>query len=201
MKPTVRIMIVTGIILGLILDMVCYKYRRLANLILYIEGVHGLLFTMIPSTYWLELPIVFIGIYYFVMFTCFYCGRAAPIIFLSFCLAFQILVIQTLGYEKSHYTHILGGITMIVIFFVVCSFIAMLIVYTTNLEQKKANALKANIQCIEGMHEGLLILSKRNEANAAGVPEQLFCNKPARKLLGTFLGGGNYSSVNIQEYL
>ena len=100
---------------------------------------------MIPSTYWLELPIVFIGVYFFIILICFYCGKAAPIFYLTFCLSFQILVIQTLGYEKSHYTHILGGITTIVIFFILCSFIAMLIVYTTNLDQKKANALKANI--------------------------------------------------------
>ena len=69
-----------------------------------------------------------------------------------------------------------------------------------NLEQKKADALKANIQCIEGMHEGLLILSKRNETNA-GMPKQLLCNKPARKLLGEFLGAGNFSSNNMHEYL
>ena len=145
MKPTVRIMIVASIILGLILDFVCYKYRRFTKLILYIEGVHGLLITLIPSNYWLELPIFFIAIYYFVMFICFYCGRGAQIVYLTFCLTFQILVIQTLGYEKFQYTHILGGITMIVLFFIICSFTAMLIVYTTNLEQKKANALKANI--------------------------------------------------------
>ena len=50
------------------------------------------------------------------------------------------------------------------------------------------------------MHEGLLILSKSDETNAR-VPKQLLCNKPARKLLGEFLGGGNYSSNHIQEYL
>ena len=145
MKPTVRIIIGTGIILGLFLDLFCYKYRRLAEFILYIEGVHGLLFTLIPSSYWLELPLVFIGIYYFVMFICFYCGRGASIIYLTLSLAFQILVIQTYGYEKFDYLHIVGGSIMIAIYFVVCSFVAMVFVYTTNLEQKKANALKANI--------------------------------------------------------
>ena len=39
----------------------------------------------------------------------------------------------------------LGGTTLIVIYFILCSFIAMIIVYTKNLEQKKANALSANI--------------------------------------------------------
>ena len=39
----------------------------------------------------------------------------------------------------------LGGVCMAVLFFLFCSFIAMIIVYTKNLEQKKDNALKANI--------------------------------------------------------
>ena len=144
-KPTVRVMIATGIIVNLILDLVCYKYRRLAKLILYFEGVHGLLFTMIPNRYWLETPIALIGIYYFVMFICFYCDRGAQIIYLTCCLSFQILVVQTLGYNKTNYMQFLGGTTLIVIYFILCSFIAMIIVYTKNLERKKANALSANI--------------------------------------------------------
>ena len=110
---------------------------------MYTEANHALLVTMVPSGYWLELPIVFIGILYLLIFICFYCGQGAQIIFLTLSLTLQILVIQTLGYYK--YDHILGGICMIMIYFVLCSFIAMLIVYTTNLEQKKANALQANI--------------------------------------------------------
>ena len=75
--PTVRIMIMIGFILSLILDAACYKYRSLTKFILYFEGLNSLLFTMIPSPYWLELPIVWIGINYFVMFLCFYCDRGA----------------------------------------------------------------------------------------------------------------------------
>ena len=48
-QPTVRIMNFSGIILGLILDLACYKYRRLSKFILYLEGANLLLFTMIPS--------------------------------------------------------------------------------------------------------------------------------------------------------
>ena len=141
----VRIMIIIGIILAFILDLACFKYRRLTKCILYFEGLHGLLYTMIPSPYWLELPINWIGINYFVMFLCFYCGRGAQIVYTTFCLSLQILVVQTIGYDKTNTAHILGGFTMIVLFFILCSFTAMTIVYTKNLEQKKADALKANI--------------------------------------------------------
>ena len=53
---------------------------------------------------------------------------------LTLCLSFQVLVIQTLCYENSNVNVILGGIIMIVIFFILCSFIAMIIEYTKNLE-------------------------------------------------------------------
>ena len=49
------------------------------------------------------------------------------------------------------------------------------------------------------MHEGLLILQKKTETNET--PKQLFCNKPAMKLMGTFLGGGSYQSAQMEEYL
>ena len=140
-----RVIIFTFIILALILDLACYKYRRLTNFILYFEGAYGLLITLIPSAYWLELPIIWIGINYLIMFLCFYCDKGAQIIYQTFCLFLQILLIQTLGYDKTNYAHILGGITMIVIFFILCSFIGVTIVYMKNLEQKKADALKANI--------------------------------------------------------
>ena len=141
-----------------------------------------------------------IGVMYLILFLCFYCDSGAQIIYMTFCLSFQILLIQTLGYNKISFMHILGGIIAIVLFFMINSFIGVSIVYMKNLEQTKADALKSNIQCIEGMHEGLFILSKKNETNA-GMPKQLLCNKPARKLLGEFLGGGNFSSNNIHEYL
>ena len=144
-KPTLRIMIILAIILTIILDVACFKYRRLTKLILYFECLHPLLITMIPSPYWLELPIVWIGINYFIMFLCFYCGGGAQIVYTTFCLSLQILVIQTIGYDKTDYAHILGGIIMIVIFFILCSFTAVTIVYMKNLEQKKADALQANI--------------------------------------------------------
>ena len=104
-----------------------------------------MLFTMIPRIHWLEMPINLIGLYLLSLFLCFYCGGGAQIVYTTFCLFFQILVVQTIGYDKTDTAHILGSFTMIVLFFIMCSFTAVTIVYTKNLEQKMADALKANI--------------------------------------------------------
>ena len=157
------------------------------------------MFSLIPSRYYLELPAFHLMIFYAIMFIGFYCDSAGQVIYITFILAIQMLVIKTVGYSKFSVSIMLSGLTMVILFFLFCSFIAMIIVYTKNLETKKDNALKANIQLIDGMHEGLLILQKKTET--IETPKQLFCNRPAMKLLGTYLGGGNYSSVHMEEYL
>ena len=140
-----RVIIGTSIIIALLLDILCYKYRRLSQAILYYEGAVSLIFTLIPSRYYLELPVFYFMIFYVVMFIGFYCDSGAQVIYLSVILAIQLLVIQTVGYNNFSMGQMLGGVCMAVLFFLFCSFIAMIIVYTKNLEQKKDNALKANI--------------------------------------------------------
>ena len=144
-KPTVKVIIGSSIIIALLLDILCYKYRRLSQAILYYEGASSLIFTLIPSRYYLELPVFYFMIFYVVMFIGFYCDSGAQVIYLSIILAIQLLVIQTVGYNNFSMGQMLGGVSMSVLFFLFCSFIAMIIVYTKNLEQKKDNALKANI--------------------------------------------------------
>ena len=144
-KPTVKVIIGTSIIVALLLDILCYKYRRLSQAILYFEGAASLIFTLIPSRYYLELPVFYFMIFYVVMFIAFYCDSGGQVIYLSVILAIQFLVVQTVGYNNFSIGRILGGISMTVLFFLFCSFIAMIIVYTKNLEKKKDNALKANI--------------------------------------------------------
>ena len=79
------------------------------------------------------------------MFLGFYCDSGAQVIYLSVILAIHLLVIQPVGYNNFSMEQMLAGICMSVLFFLFCSFLAMIIVYTKNLEQKKDNALKANI--------------------------------------------------------
>ena len=61
----------------------------------------------------------------------------------------------------------------------------MLVIFFSELNVKLKTADKASVNLINGMHEGLLILSHETSDQ----PNQfLFCNKPAQKLITTFLG-------------
>ena len=50
-----------------------------------------------------------------------------------------------------------------------------------------------NIKMLDGMHEGLLVLNKPRLSNKTGTwrPHSVaFCNKPAQKLINSFIGRG-----------
>ena len=56
-------------------------------------------------------------------------------------------------------------------FLLICT-VAMAIVYTYELQTKLKDLNGENIKLLDGMHEGLLILSKSNK-------NVMFCNKPS----------------------
>ena len=66
-------------------------------------------------------------------------------------------------------------------FLIIC-LLAIVILYTYELQTKLKDLNGENIKLLDGMHEGLLILSKANK-------NVMFCNKPSQKLL---LGAMSY---------
>ena len=67
-----------------------------------------------------------------------------------------------------------------------------LLIYITELHTKLTTTNRENEKLLDGMHEGLLILSKKDRLT-------MFCNKPAQKLLSNFLG--SIGTVITQENL
>jgi hypothetical protein len=58
--------------------------------------------------------------------------------------------------------------------------LSMIFVYIFKLHKDMHTTNTENVRLLDGMHEGLLILSKKDQ-------EVMFCNKPAKKLIKTFL--------------
>ena len=56
----------------------------------------------------------------------------------------------------------------------------MTVIYISRLHTKLTTTNKENEKLLDGMHEGVLILSKKERLT-------MFCNKPAQKLLSNFL--------------
>ena len=73
----VQLILKVGIILGLILDLVCYKHRNVANVFLYWESSWHLLLLLVPTKYYIELEIVNLAIFHFMYFLCLYTNQGS----------------------------------------------------------------------------------------------------------------------------
>lgn len=67
------------------------------------------------------------------------------------------------------------------LYVVVTCLVAAVIFYISKLHLKLASINIENVKLLDGMHEGLLIISKRDR-------QTMFCNFPAQKIIKSFLG-------------
>ena len=80
---------------------------------------------------------------------------------------------------------VLLNIGVILTFFICTTFSGILVSYMFALNSTLDNANQEHIRLLNGMHEGLLILSNVPESKDRSV---LFCNQNASKLMKTFIG-------------
>ena len=74
----------------------------------------------------------------------------------------------------------------------------MVIVHIASIHEKLNSTNKENMKLLNGMHEGVLILN----AGPGNIEHQsnnsvMFCNKPALKLVNTFLGKLKHCNYKI----
>lgn len=69
---------------------------------------------------------------------------------------------------------------IVLIYFIVTTILSMVFVYISELHTEMHTTNRENVKLLDGMHEGLLILSKSNQ-------KVMFCNSPAEKLIKNFL--------------
>ena len=66
-------------------------------------------------------------------------------------------------------------------YFLICCCFAVAVRSVSKLQTKLSTTNIENAKLLDGMHEGLLILSKNDQ-------KTMFCNKPAQKIINAFLG-------------
>ena len=133
----------------------------------------------------------------------FFTGHGAQIICLVCIQLCAMLLPDYLIYAKeATVIEILLKLALTVGQFLILSMISMISLYISTLHQKLKRLNEENINLLDGMHEGLLILSKTTSSLREAIKGQiLFCNKTAEKLLtravshqsstGTDLGARN----------
>ena len=78
----------------------------------------------------------------------------------------------------------------------------MVVAYISELHSKMATTITQNQRLLNGMHEGLLILSNSTDSRATTTdqvifqPRVMFCNSQAKKLTSAYLEERRVSSTN-----
>ena len=112
-----------------------------------------------------------------------YCDEGRQIVFsaLSFiwCVFFNMV-----AYKKEISIGSLASCVMLSLAYLMAAvFLGVVISYVTNVNDKLQQSNEQNVKLLNGMHEGVLILSNEQDKKF----KTMFCNRPAYKLINTFL--------------
>ena len=107
------------------------------------------------------------------LFVMFYTDSGRQIVAISVRYCIIALIALPLVYLKEMtFSVVLSEVSLLVGITALMSVIAMMLQYISELHWRMKLSNEDNIKMLDGMHEGLLILSKHSE-------KPLFCNKPA----------------------
>ena len=133
MTPTVRVYIKASIIFSILLDVLCYKYRNLANFIIYLESFNSVAYQIVPTQVIFEMRGWIMALLQFLIFIVFYCDKGAQIVFNTIMLTLrQVLpMIQLQQVDKSSVITQVTYSTLL--YFILCNALALLVTYVQEL--------------------------------------------------------------------
>ena len=117
----------------------------------------------------------------------YYCDSAGHIIALTLGLLIKVYIMIPVVYmEEISGNDFIHKLLINVGQFTVTTILSMIFLYISQLHANMKIVIDQNLKLLDGMHEGLLVVSKKDK-------DLLFCNKPAQKLL---TGAINFLHVN-----
>ena len=144
----------------MIISILCYKWRNLANLCLYIECVMRTVSWFIPNSYNETLGPVDLTMNSTIYFLTFYCDRPDHLIFAAVHLTIEIFF--GCYYAYTHQVLTISVFTMDILligtYFVCTAFAGMVLIYLEDLRTTVNETNEENVKLLNGMHEGLLVL-------------------------------------------
>ena len=183
-RPTMESILMAIAIVSLILDISICKWRKLVNLCLYLEMLYStctLSFGILTLQNETQNTVV-AGIN-LMLFVLFYCDSASQIVFTCLNLSFfSFIVLPVIFLDEFSFASVMIKLITIFGLFFILSLLTMILSYISKLHERMQMQIVSNKKLLNGMHEGLLILSKAdNNKNV------LFCNRPVRTLLASAL--------------
>ena len=172
---------IVTIFIGALLDILCYKYRKLAHLIFYMETLLAVSEAGLPLKHAIEMPVyvrAFLGVtLLLVLFT----GSHIQLIFHMVLFVLSMLVLIPIMYNMTTISVLVSHLIYSLGYIFFCTLMSATLIYISKLHNKLDTVNVENVKLLDGMHEGLLIISKKEKST-------MFCNKPAQKILNSLLG-------------
>ena len=108
-------------------------------------------------------------------------GSHIQLIFHMVLFILSFLVIIPILFNRTAIAVLLSHLFYSLVYSVFCMLLSATLIYVSKLHYKLETVNIENVKLLDGMHEGLLIISKKEMST-------MFCNKPAQKILNNFLG-------------
>lgn len=143
-------------VIAFIITPICYKWRSMSKLILYVECIFTTVVILNISKD-VNIWIIFFTFCFF--YPAFYCDSGAQIIFGLGTLTLNLFGIIPIVYvlpmdSLSFFT----SLSLLIGFFAMSTSFGMLIIYISEMHSRLQVSNEENIKLLDGMHEGLLIL-------------------------------------------
>lgn len=152
------------IILGVLLDLLSWKYRKFARYIIYYEMIYGMLFSFVPVNLG-DLSNPFYVLNIGVSFVLYACQVDVDIVSCTIALTIQLMIQKplvfnqefTLGFALGQLFH-----SVFALFFLMFS--GMLVTYIAQIRGKLDKLIAENFNLFDRMHEGLIIISQIDQS-------------------------------------
>ena len=144
---------------------------------LYLDCIFVTFMTLIPSLSYNSVDSMSLNIVFLLIMLCYYTDHIGQVIFISVMHCILRFIVSTHVYNAALTVESVFKDLIYIISLLVFNLIfATLFAYLASLQERMRSTILQNAKLLNGMHEGLLILSKLDKSI-------LFVNRPAQKLL------------------
>ena len=172
----VKICICVMILLGAVLDIIVWKYRKYASMIIYYELIQQCIIAFLPLN-WGDMANLTEALLTLQIFMQFSCNMGPNIIASTLALTFIQLCPQKIIFsENVDFLWIVGKLFNTLFIFVICCIAGMIVTYIAQIRGKMSLLMKENLNLLNKMHEGIIVVSEKDKSLQ-------FASQPAVHLL------------------
>lgn len=152
--------------LSIVLCLLCFKWRHLANLILYLECLIRIFALFIPVNQMESKTSLQHGQEFGLLFFIYYCDKRAHIFALIATLTVVVFLPQSVVYMSAlTWGEAVVNVLTIIVVFTGMIMSGMVLIYISRLHCQLEVCNEENVKLLNGMHEGLLIFNEQTDCN------------------------------------